>query len=114
MRRRPLHPGDVLVADVPAFDPTLSPRSKRRPVVVVASELFMQHDDDLIVCPLTTKPPRPLDVEFDWQAAGLPRACRVRPKPYVLPRQVVTDRRGRLSAADQTALKQRLRDVLAL
>lgn len=114
MRRNRFRPGEVVVANVPAFDPTLVPRHKRRPVVIVCSELFMQHDDDLIVCPLTTRSPRALDLELDWSAAGLPRLCRIRPKPYVISRHSVTARRGQLQPADRTALQQRLRDVLGL
>jgi mRNA interferase MazF len=63
-------PGDVVVVDFVGATGV-----KRRPAVVVSSDIYHAHRPDLIVCLLTTQTPgvlAPTDYALqDWSAAGL-------------------------------------------
>jgi mRNA interferase MazF len=103
--------GTVFVADVPFDD---RGGSKRRPVVLIGKPAYWRRDDSALVCPITTAQHHLDDVVIDWQAAGLARPSRVRPRPRLLPRTDIAWRLGRLTDHDLTALKQALREVLDL
>lgn len=102
----------VVVVPFPFVD---SPQSKRRPALVLSGASFNQHGHTILAL-ITTKadPAWPGDVEIqDLTAAGLPRACIVRPKIFTLDNRLLIKRIGRLKATDRTAVDQALQEILA-
>ncbi len=106
-----LRPGDVVMADFPGADGV-----KRRPCVVVSSELYQSTRPDVMLAVVTTNiviATAPSDcILFDWEQAGLtlPSAVRI----YIssrLQRQVSVI--GHLSDADWSEVQTRLKLALA-
>ena len=105
-----LKPGDVVKADFPGADGI-----KRRPCVVVSSDLYHFTRSDVMLAVVTTNiaiATAPSDcVLFDWEQAGLdfPSAVRI----YISSRlQRDVTRIGHLSAADWQEVQARLRLAL--
>ncbi len=98
-----IEPGEVVVVEFPGVE-----GAKRRPAVVLSSELYHKSRPDIIIGLLTTRVNRatgPTDhVLSDWQAAGLdaPSAFRA-----FLATRPATEARviGRLTPADWTAVR---------
>jgi len=103
--------GSVYVAPVPFED---GRGLRRRPVVVVGSRRYWEHDRAAVVCPVTTAEARPGDVSLDWRAASLRRPSRVRPRPITLAKDLLEWEVGALAKPDLAALKRALKDVLDL
>jgi mRNA interferase MazF len=106
------NPGDVVTADFPGATGV-----KRRPAVVVSSDLYHQHRPDLVLGVLTTQlttANTPLDyVLQDWAAAGLHHPSAFRPYfGMVLASSVQVI--GRLSDRDWAEVQARLALALAL
>jgi mRNA interferase MazF len=107
-----LKPGDVVIADFVGATGV-----KRRPALVVSSELFNSKRPDVVLSALTTQTSRataPTDyVLQDWSAAGLrqPSAFRVFVGMYDATR---VNPVGHLSERDWNEVQSRLRMALAL
>jgi mRNA interferase MazF len=105
-------PGDVVLADYPGVQGV-----KRRPGVVVSTDLYHATRPDVVVAVLTTKLAKargPTDyVLQDWSAAGLhkPSAFRVYLEMFT-PTQLVLI--GHLSDLDWLEVQARLRLGLAV
>jgi mRNA interferase MazF len=111
-RRRVLKAGDVVVADFPGVTGI-----KRRPAIVVSTDLYHSHRPDVIVSLLTTQiaaATAPTDyVLKDWAAAGLHRPSAARSFLVTLPAAgiVVT---GRLTDRHWQEGQARLKSALAI
>ena len=102
--------GDVVTASVAGAHAT-----KRRPAVVVSSDLYHQLRPDVVIGVLTTNVAAahaPTDYFLqDWQLAGLHRASAFRSFFVTLPARDVTVI-GRLSAADWSGVQACLKLAL--
>jgi mRNA interferase MazF len=105
-------PGDVVVADYPGVH-----KSKRRPAVVVSTDLYQATRPDVVLAVLTKQvasATAPTDyVLQDWQAAGLryPTAFRAFLNTFVATHPVWI---GHLSDRDWAEVQARLRLALAV
>jgi len=106
-----LRAGDVVAADFPGVTGI-----KRRPAIVVSTDLYHSHRPDVIICLLTTQiaaATAPTDyVLQDWMAAGLHRPSAARSFLATLPAGVLAT--GQLSDRDWEEVRTRLRLVLAI
>jgi len=107
-----LKPGDVVKADFPGAS-----GMKRRPCVVVSSELYHATRPDVMLAVVTSNiviATAPSDcILFDWEIAGLdlPSAVRI----YISSRmQHQVNKIGHLSDADWSEVQARLKMALAV
>ena len=91
--------------------------TKRRPALVLSESLFQQQSGHLLLAMVTSA--KHSDWPSDWpiedlQLAGLPQPCVVRFKLFTLDQSLLLGSIGRLSAADQRGVMNRLAEVVAL
>lgn len=107
-----LQPGDIVTA---VF--TGAMRVKRRPLVVISTDLYHSTRPDVIVSQLTTQLVRAIDptdyILQDWAAAGLHQRSAFRAYLNTLLASTVTPV-GRLSDRDWQEVQARLRLALAV
>ena len=91
--------------------------TKRRPALVLSESLFQQQSGHLLLAMVTSAKRSywlsdwPIE---DLQLAGLPQPCVVRFKLFTLDQSLLLGSIGRLSAADQRGVMNRLAEVVAL
>jgi mRNA interferase MazF len=107
-----LKAGDVVVVDFPGITGI-----KKRPAVVVSTDVYHTHRPDVVICLLTTQiaaATTPTDyLVQDWTAAGLHRPSAVRSFLATLPAAGIVPT-GRLSDRDWHEVQGRLRTALAV
>ena len=103
--------GDVVVADFPGVMGV-----KRRPAVVISSDLYHSTRPDLIIALITSQTAaaiRPTDHRLaDWSAAGLRLPSAFRAFLATIPASDATGPIGRLSDSDWSAVRARLKDAI--
>lgn len=106
-------PFDVVVVPFPFTDRLAS---KKRPALVVSSDDFNTHHDQVILAMITTAKasdwPSDVDVQ-DWEDAGLSTSCRIRFKLFTLDHDPIIRKLGTLSKSDQAAAQAALACNLA-
>lgn len=104
---------DVVVVPFPFTD---GPDSKRRPAVVVSAARFNASHPCKVLAMITSTTARwPSDLALqDWQDAGLSVACWVRFKLFTLDDDLIMRKAGALSRRDGRAVKEWLRQCLAV
>ena len=89
---------------------------KKRPAVVVSRRSYNQAKPDVVVMPVTSQlRPSPALGEVwigQWQAAGLLKPSAVKPVFATLEQSLVLRQLGTLAAADQTALRQAIGQII--
>lgn len=89
---------------------------KRRPAVVVSSQMYASLRPDVVVLALTSRAPAaPTPLEFDledWRTAGLAKPSRVKPVALTIERTVIASILGALTPRDRVGLAQLLRNIL--
>lgn len=107
-----IRPGDVVTADFPGATGV-----KRRPAVVVSSDLYHQTRPDVVLGLLTSRiaaATQPSDhVLLEWKAGGLHRPSAFRAFLFTLPANAVQVI-GHLTAQDWSAVQDRLRVAIAV
>jgi mRNA interferase MazF len=103
--------GDVVLVAFPFTDQL---ERKKRPAVVVSSQLFHRSRADLLLMAITgqlaTRRPGDLEVR-EWQRAGLLKPSLVKPIVATLEQGLVLKRLGRFSEPDRDGLAQVIRTV---
>ena len=103
--------GDVVVVDFPGVGGI-----KRRPAVVLSSEIYHSVRPDMIVSLITSQTAGAIELTdyalLDWSAAGLKLPSASRAFLATIPRPSDTARIGRLSERDWQAVRQRLKSAL--
>ena len=106
---------DVVIVPFPYSD---SPKSKRRPALVVSGSDQFDGDTGHSVCAMITSannPSWPLDVVIkDLKAAGLPAPSVVRMKLFTIDHQIIKNKIGMLSPKDQEFLTKSLKALIPL
>lgn len=109
------HRGDTILVPFPLSDPNAV---RRRPAVVVSTDLYNANTGEVIVAQLTTRSranPRMGDhVVVDWENAGLLGPTTARSRLVTVSTGRVLRKLGTLSRRDMDALAQWLRRVLEL
>jgi mRNA interferase MazF len=105
--------GDVIVAPFPFTDQTAT---KRRPAVVVSSEVYNRERPDVILMAITSQVrPAPTVGEMGivhWRVAGLLKPSVIKPLVTTLEASLVIRQLGTLGSADQQSLRQVLAAIL--
>lgn len=106
--------GDLVLVPFPFTDQT---GTKKRPAVVVSSEVYHRTHIDVVVMAVTSQILRPANVVgevliIDWQRAGLPKASLIKPVFATLEHSLILRKLGDLQEPDKQALRQALLQVL--
>jgi mRNA interferase MazF len=105
-------PSTVVLLDFPGVTGT-----KRRPAVILSSELYHKERPDVIVGLITSQTAAAIAATDyllqDWRAAGLRRESAFRSFLVTLPRSALMGRIGRLSDRDWRVVRERLQSALA-
>lgn len=106
---------DVVIVPFPYSD---SPKSKRRPALVVSAADRFDGKTGHSVCAMITSANNqswPLDVEVkDLKASGLPAPSVVRMKLFTIDHQIIKAKTGELATEDRDAVKKSLRELIPL
>ena len=109
----PLHFGDVILVPFPFTDQTAA---KRRPAVVVSSDVYNRERSDLILLAITSQlQPAAIVGEATvvrWQAAGLLKPSVFKPLIATIEASLVLRKLGKLGADDVRALRSVLAAIL--
>lgn len=105
--------GDLVLVPFPFTDQSAV---KRRPAVVISSPAYHQARPDLLIMAVTSQQPSTLSVGEvqvqDWQGAGLLKPSVLKPVLTTIDPALVLKKLGRLTPADQAALRQALSAIL--
>jgi mRNA interferase MazF len=101
--------GTVVVVPFPYTDRTVT---KRRPALVMSGRTFNGNGHSLIAMITTTSGSWPLDVTFDWAAAGLTVASIIRLKLFTLDNRLIIRTLGALTPHDLEAVDRNLQRML--
>lgn len=105
--------GDVVLVPFPFTDQTTA---KKRPAVVISSNIYHQKHPDLILMPITSQ--LRLTTMFGevtvtyWQEAGLLKPSIVKPIVATVEKRLVLRKLGRLQEADLQALRDAVETIL--
>ena len=105
--------GEVVIVSFPFTD---GRGDKARPAVIVSGAQYHATRRDLILVPVTSRPPHnALDYRVgDWREAGLLKPSTVCAKPFTFYHAKILHRAGRLHSFDLTRLDDMLRRALDL
>ncbi|HLB58804.1 MAG TPA: type II toxin-antitoxin system PemK/MazF family toxin [Bdellovibrionota bacterium] len=102
---------DIVVLPFPFSDQL---NQKRRPVVIISSDIFNSQSGHFISAMITTakKSSWPFDTEIkDLKSSGLYFPCFIRMKLFTADKRMVAKRIGHLAAVDQKALINNLKSA---
>jgi mRNA interferase MazF len=89
---------------------------KKRPAVVVSSAAYNAHRRDIVIMAVTSQVRTPLafgeGLLDDWQGAGLIKPSVLKPVFTTIEQNLVLRTMGRLSAADDAALRDLIAQVI--
>ena len=105
---------DLILVPFPFTDQTAI---KKRPAVVVSSDIYNRRRMDLIVMAVTSQRSPPGLAVGDcpivgWKSAGLPKPSHVKPVLATIERGLVLRKLGELDDSDRHALREALQQVL--
>lgn len=104
---------DVVIVPFPYPD---SPKSKRRPALVVSGSDNFDGKTGHSVCAMITSANNqswPLDVEIkDLKMSGLPAPSVVRMKLFTIDHQIIKIKTGELAPKDRDSVKKSLRELI--
>jgi mRNA interferase MazF len=105
--------GDVVLVPFPITTQTVS---KRRPAVIVSSDLYNRTKPDVVIMAITTQlRPSPTLGETwvrGWETAGLVKPSAIKPVFATLEKALVIRRLGSLDREDRAALQKSIAEVL--
>jgi mRNA interferase MazF len=105
--------GDVVLVPFPFTDQTTN---KKRPAVVISSDVYNAEYPDLILMGITSQissSPKVGDIIIaDWRAAGLLKASTIKPVITTIEKQLILKKLGRLQDVDIQSLKEGLIGII--
>ena len=109
----PFEFGDIILVPFPFTDQA---SSKKRPAVVISSEVYNTSRPDLIIMAVTSQI-RPTStigevIVQQWQEAGLLKPSAIKPVITTLEKNLVIKAMGRLGKGDQKALRESLQEIV--
>ncbi|MBD2188292.1 type II toxin-antitoxin system PemK/MazF family toxin [Pseudanabaena mucicola] len=107
--------GDVLLVSFPFTDQTTT---KKRPTIVISSEIYNQSKLDILLIAVTSQVKMPLQfgeiLITDWSNAGLLKPSLIKPIITTLEKQLVIKKLGKLETTDSQALQGLLQQIIAI
>jgi mRNA interferase MazF len=105
--------GDVVLVPFPFTDQTTN---KKRPAVVISSEVYNAEYLDRILMGITSQvssSPKVCDIVItDWRSAGLLKASMIKPVITTIEKQLSLKKLGRLQDVDVQSLKEGLIGII--
>ncbi|NER02313.1 MAG: type II toxin-antitoxin system PemK/MazF family toxin [Okeania sp. SIO3C4] len=105
--------GDVILMPFPFTNQTTS---KKRPAVVVSSDIYQSQYADLIIMAITSQNKLMSGVGevivMDWSSAGLVKPSVVKPVIATIEKGLIIRKLGKLEHGDRQALKNTLSEIL--
>ncbi|MEX2242057.1 MAG: type II toxin-antitoxin system PemK/MazF family toxin [Burkholderiales bacterium] len=105
--------GDIVLVPFPFTDQSTV---KRRPAVVISGDRYNRDRRDLVIMAVTSRARSfgaPADTEVsNWRDAGLLKPSAIKPVIATVAQSLVVHRLGRLSEADQHALRHSLASII--
>jgi mRNA interferase MazF len=106
--------GDLVLVPFPFTDQT---SIKKRPAVVVSSDVYQSQRPDVVLMAVTSQLLRPAGAVggvliTEWQKAGLPKASLIKPVLTTIEKRLILRKLGELQEPDRTALRQALNAIL--
>ncbi len=107
--------GDVLLVPFPFTDQTTT---KKRPTIVISSDIYNQEKPDIILIAVTSQISTPLQfgdmLITDWSKSGLIKPSAIKPIVTTLEKALVIKKLGKLEALDIQALKNFLKEIIEI
>ena len=105
--------GDIILVPFPFTDQT---SSKKRPAVVISSDIYNNDRPDIILMAVTSQMRRlgntgEAEVK-DWQEAGLLKPSLIKPILTTIEKNLVVKKLGNLSEKDRHALQEVLQTII--
>jgi len=105
--------GDIILVPFPFTDQSTT---KKRPAVVISSEIYNTERPDLIIMAVTSqiKPAHIIGevIIKDWQEAGLLKPSAIKPVITTIEKSLVIKIMGQLKELDQKPLQESLKEIL--
>jgi mRNA interferase MazF len=105
--------GDIILVPFPFTDQSTT---KKRPAVVISSEIYNTERPDLIIMAVTSQiKPACIIGEViikDWQEAGLLKPSAIKPVITTIEKSLVIKIMGQLKELDQKSLQESLKEIL--
>jgi mRNA interferase MazF len=100
--------GDVVLVPFPFTDQTAT---KKRPAVVVSSDVYHRQRIDVVVMAVTSQPPRSAGgvgevLISGWEKAGLPKPSVIKPVLATVERDLILRKLGELQEDDRRDLRE--------
>ena len=105
--------GDVVLVPFPFTDQTTN---KKRPAVVISSDVYNAEYPDRILMGITSQvssSPKVCDIVItDWRSAGLLKASMIKPVITTIEKQLILKKLGMLQDVEIKSLKQGLMGII--
>jgi mRNA interferase MazF len=105
--------GDVVLVPFPFTDKTTN---KKRPAVVISSDVYNEEYPDRILMGITSQVSNSSKVGdiviTDWRSAGLLKASMIKPVITTIEKQLILKKLGRLQNVDIQSLKEGLIGII--
>jgi mRNA interferase MazF len=104
---------EIVVVPFPFTDRATA---KRRPALVLSSANFINLSGSTLLAMITSaqRAPWPLDLDFDFAAAGLRKQCKIRFKLFTLDHRLILSAVGKLRDVDRRSVQNALRELLEI
>jgi mRNA interferase MazF len=107
--------GDVLLVPFPFTDQTTT---KKRPTIVISSNIYNQEKIDLILIAVTSQASKQLQLGdmliSEWSQAGLIKLSVIKPIITTLEKPLVIRKLGKLETLDIQALRISLKQIIGV
>lgn len=107
--------GDIVLVPFPFSDQTAI---KKRPAVIVSSNVYNRISADLVIMAITSKVEKALHIgEYKikkWKEAGLLKVSQVKPAISTIEQNLVIKKLGKLTTGDLRSLNKSLKSLLDL
>lgn len=105
--------GDVLLVPFPFTDQTTT---KKRPTVIISSDVYNQEKPDIILIAVTSQVKIPLQfgeiLITEWSKAGLIKSSVIKPIITTLEKTIVIKKLGKLEIVDIQILQNSLQQII--
>ena len=107
--------GDVVLVPFPFSDQTTT---KRRPAVIVSSNLYNNASSDIVIMAITSQIDKAAGIGEclikDWQVAGLLKPSAIKPAISTIEQKLILKKLGSLSSDDLSSAENALKKILDL
>ncbi|MEW6203645.1 MAG: type II toxin-antitoxin system PemK/MazF family toxin [bacterium] len=107
--------GDVILVPFPFSDQSAA---KRRPAVIISSNLYNNVSSDLIIMAITSQTEKTIGIGEclikDWQNSGLLKPSAIKPAISTIEQKLILKKLGMLSSEDLISMENALKELFDL